>query len=243
MKLLTIILGLVLGGTATALWSYLAKWFADNAFWSSCQETVKNLIEDPGGDDFLKHYVQLLRALGVYLGKTTCRVGITVLPILVALHFFSPIISKHQAQQATSLIVYPQQDINLSDPTATLVATGSEHASPRADHAAQVTVSTPTWTTEFGYEDAIVATNSNLTAVLYQLCGFRVTHHVDAPKLLLIRPRAQDINPLWPFLNDFEFVFWTSMVLASAAMGMLIHKWPSTARSSALFLPHQPSGS
>lgn len=243
MKTLTIVIGLMLGGTATFLWQYLAKWFADRTFWRSCHELTQKLIQDPGSDDFFQHYFALLRSLGIYLGKTTCRVAITITPIVLALYFFSPMIARRQAEQATGLFVHPEQNVVLSAEGTQLATVGKEFEWP-ANNAETLRLRTTNWEQEIDFRDTFVATNSAMTSALYQSCGYHVVLDPRAPKLLLIRPTSNEINPLWPYMNDYEFVFWMCLCLASGAMGMLLHQWPGKKpKLASLYVTHQPTAS
>ena len=185
-KILAIAIGLFLGGTAAALWLYTERWFADKTFWSSCQKLLRKVLEDPGSDEFFTHYLRLLRSLGSYLGKTTCRVAITVLPIIIALHFFTPVITRQQAEQATTLCVYPEQeDVKLVVDGNALPGIENDFRWPEASNNT-VTIQSGTWQHEVDCSETTLATNSQAMSTIYQACGYRTLFDLSLIHILTL---------------------------------------------------------
>jgi hypothetical protein len=62
------------------------------------------------------------------------------------------------------------------------------------------------------------------SCTVFQLLAFRVMETPEpvlpeAP-FLVVRPRHHDINPLWPYLSDLEFVF-AGALMAGSVIGLL----------------------
>lgn len=239
MKPLASVAGLLLGGMATLVWLQTARWFGDKVFWGSARQLTASLLADPTNDEFFQQYLKLLRSLSVYLLKTTARVTATVLPIILALYFLSPIFARRQAQIATHLTAYPPQAIELRILSGTLPGSGGQYDWPGKNRG-PLSVSTPDWSTHVDYAQPVVMTNSLFKKYAYQACGFHVVHAEHAPDLLLLRPSAADSNPFWPYLNDTEFLFWICVAMASLAVATFCCKF-SLSEDSRRRLPKSPS--
>lgn len=217
--------GIVLGGIVTIVWSVLGRWFADNSFWRSTREVADKLMSAPP-EEFFRHYGLLVQSLAVYLFKTGCRVTISILPVMIVMCLFWPMMATQQLNLATHLEVYPPQDlvVRVSDQTVASRPNGScDIPVQSASQAAEISASDWSFSvSSLAYPVAL--SNSQVTRVALLLCGFKVHGSEHFPPLLIMRPSAGDANPLWPYLSDLEFSFWLAMFGASLVVGAVM-KW------------------
>ena len=159
----SIISGVVLGGLATMLWIGLGPWLSDKTVWSSLRELASSLLSGSPSEDFVRQYFAMLRALGIYLVKTTCRVCISVLPVVGGLTLLTPLIAETQLKQADGLGIYPEQPITVRCGHRTMYATDGLYDLPSRKVDDCVTLATADWSSNLPFAEPVVISSSDIS--------------------------------------------------------------------------------
>lgn len=217
-------LGAVLGGVVVLLWNALGSRFGEDRFWPLFQQLARDLTAGAPPEKILRQYGELLKLLALYVGKMTCRVGIAILPVVLSFGLLAPVVSSRAMRSADRLEIYPPQSavVALGDSSLVFGADGRAEL-PRAARDAPVSIATQEFAMELPrLNGAVAVTNSTWTCLGLQLLGLNAHHRPNGPSLLMLRPDLADNNPLYPYLSDVEFWFWTGLLGASLASGLVL---------------------
>jgi len=181
-------------------------------FWTSLGAIAKELLAVDEPRRLLQLYRQIWVNVGAYAMRNLGGLVLGWLPVGLFLVFAAPSAIPLWNRSADGLALFPE------------VATGHEAARPSEILAGPGIpgaglVEMPS---EAPLRTAVCWTET--TCTIFQLLAFQVIETqrpvlADAP-YLMVRPRHHDINPLWPYLSDLEFVF-ASALMAGSVVGLV----------------------
>ena len=223
-ELVSATVGLMLGGIVMLLWTALARWLGDERFWPLFREIASDLAAGASPEQFFRKYTQLLKLLASYVGKTTCRIGIAILPVVVAFGLLAPLVSRRAMEAAEYLTIHPPHSAVVKIGTGSFaVGRDGRIELPREERDQPVSLAGPDAAVRLPrLEGAIAIANSPWTCLGLQLLGLDTLYLADGPSLLILRPYMGDDNPLYPYLSDLEFWFWSGLVAGSLAGGFVV---------------------
>jgi Sulfotransferase family len=219
---LSVSLGIILGAAVILYWHALGRRLADTTFWPAFHQLSRRISGGQLPDDFFAAYARLLRLLAVYLARTGCRVAITILPVVLVVVALGPVANHYAAEQADRLCVYPVQPMTIDiggqsvrfDGTGTSFQPGGVPTGPTS------LVTEPVPLVDF--DGMLAVSSSPWTTLGLQLLGLPAQTVDRGPSLLILRASNGTTNPLWPYLGNLEFWFWSSMIGSSLLAGGLI---------------------
>jgi hypothetical protein len=217
-------IGAVLGGVVVLLWNALGSRFGEDRFWPLFQKLARDLAAGAPPKQILRQYGELLKLLAIHVGKTTCRVSIAIFPVVLSFSLFAPVASSRAMRSADHLEIYPPQSVVVTLGELSLVFGPDRRAElPRAERDAPVSIASQEFAIELPrLKGAVAVTNSTWTCLGLQLLGLNAHHRPNGPSLLMLRPHLADCNPLYPYLSDVEFWFWSGLLGASLASGLVL---------------------
>jgi hypothetical protein len=209
----SLIFGTVLGWLFAVIWRWFAPASMNRRFWASLGNTAKELLAVDEPRHLLELYGRLWVDLGGYLMRNVGGLVLGCLPVGLFLALVAPAALGVWDRTADGVALYPD-----------VAATGRTRAAPSEVLAglgipgaglAEMSSDAPRRT-------AICWTATSCT--VFQLLAFRV---METPKpvlpeapYLVVRPWHHDINPLWPYLSDLEFVF-AGALMAGSVVGLM----------------------
>jgi hypothetical protein len=221
---LSLCLGVAFGVVAVTIWHALGRWLGDDDFWPSLARIARGMVAGDSQQNFFAEYAQLLRLLGRYLVRTGCRVGLTVLPVLLAVLLLGPSAARYEARQSHRLYAYPRQELTL-DVGGEVVAFDANGASSTQREipfgpTRLVTASSSIPLADF--HGTLAICHRPATCLGLKLLGLDARMVDEGPPLLIVRPGGTRGNLLWPYLGNLEFAFWTGLCCASLVAGFLM---------------------
>jgi hypothetical protein len=217
-------LGLIAGAMAVAIWNALGRKLGDSEFWPGLRRLATRMVTGAAQQDFFREYVQLLRLLGRYLARTSIRVALTIVPVASVVVLLGPIAIRHEAALSDRIGVFPPQSGALHSRNRSL----SLDAEGMAFHGAalpQGPVELILHDTKLSlpeFRGAVAVSNCGWTCLGLQLMGFDARHVEGGPALLVLRTSGETANPLWPWLGNLEFTFWSAVMAGSLVAGAVM---------------------
>jgi hypothetical protein len=223
-EIVSAVVGFVLGGLVMAVWTALGRWLREDRFWPLFRQISRDLAAGVSPERFLQQYAHLLKVLAAYLGKTTVRVGIAILPVVVSYALFAPIMSSRAMHSAERLEIYPPQGavVTLGGRSLAFGTDGRAELRPGQLDAPATFVLGNCSIELPRLNGPIAVTNSPWKCLGLQLVGLKTHHQPDGPPLFILRPDLADNNPVYPYLSDVEFWFWAGLVCASLVVGLVL---------------------
>ena len=211
--------GILLGVTFALIWHFAAKWLGKDEFWQTFARTAQQLISGEDDENFFRHYFLLVRAMVSYVGKMLLAITLASLPVAITVSLLAPIADSHLAASARFLEIH-------STDAASIEVAGREYR-PRdqrisldfeLDQRAELlALGRRTAVESLSTKHAVCS--SRWQQMLLKTLGFRVVA-LQSPAstggLVIVRPSRGDDNPLWPYLDDLEFL--TLAVISGASI-------------------------
>jgi len=217
--------GLLLGVVTAFIWDRVLLWWGESGFWRAVADFTQAAVSGSNDADFLRQYGQLLKELGKYLARNLVTIGVAFLPVTIFLLIAWPMAHASANGRATQLVVYPPQAVTIETGGQTHRLEPPHDSLPLPeDRAASLEIAAggATLHCDSASENCAFAT-SEWQRLLLSLFDFHVAESPPEVPLLILRPSGGDDNWFWPYLNDLEFLFLTSVSAASLG-GMLFLK-------------------
>jgi len=203
----SLISGALLGWLFARLWRRAAPRATNRRFWLSLGEIARRLLVVEDLPTLLALYRRLALEAGAYVIRNLGGLVLGCLPVAAFLILVAPAALALWDRRADSLVLHP-------------APAGSPAAAPELLERLGLPGS--------GEQDASAMVPTRIAVcwtwtacTTFHLLAFRVIETPepvlpDAP-YLVARPGHRDLNPLWPYLNDVEFVFACAFMAASLA--------------------------
>jgi len=223
-------LGLIVGGLASGLWSWLSKRLGDDGFWPRLNQVMQLLLSSEPDNQFFREYLKLLPFFVKHVAKKLAVALVALSPVVLAWLMLSPLANSVWYRHPIDVEIYPAQALSIRTADSTLELHETDGKIPYSDELARA-VSLITAAGEFQCPTLLRKQAYSSTLVqrwLLPLIGFQLLAASESVEPLggaafLIQPTSGDNNCLWPYLNDWEFDFFACLSLASVA-GMAFSK-------------------
>jgi hypothetical protein len=189
-----------MGGWAFAvIWARLVPSSIQRQFWSTMAQVSKGMVVAEDSSEFLALYRQLGVSLARYVGRNAGGLILGCLPLIVLTFALSAWLFRPWDARAGRPSVYPPgaATLRLRDAGGPLLLSLPDVAEPIAIESRDPIRMAVCWDTP--------------RCLLLESLDFSVTTR-DAPVgarygAIIVRPDHASWNPLFPYLNDLEFVF------------------------------------
>lgn len=218
------IAGAGLGVFVACIANWLSGRLGGGDFWKSLPELTRALATQADSDAFLKLYGKLLRLLGAYLFRNAVQLAVSFAPVIATVILAGPAVMEAYNRGATELSVHPPRSLNLETDAGGQATNDSGSAFiPVPDFAGTRVATTETGTFPVAnprQNQAWCLTDWGRLGM--GLLGFETHVATEATGYLVLRPKRSDWNPLWPYLNDLEFLLYLGIALASGATALIL---------------------
>lgn len=202
--------GLLLGWLFVKLWRRLVPPGTHGKFWTSLGDITRHMLAVDELSLLLSLYQRLARDVGGYLLRNLSGILLACLPAGAFLIFVAPSALALWDRNSAGLVLYPPAASELAKAVdrdeslaAALGVTDSELKRQPSETVGRTAVC---W--------------SKTYCAIFRLLAFRVIETseviVHTQPYLVIRAQHGDVNFLWPYLNDLEFVFICAFMAATA---------------------------
>ncbi len=195
-------------------------------FWPRVKRFSELLVAADEQRDFLRQYIALWPVLGRYLARNLVLMIAALVPIILSWWLFSIAAVRVTCPSAVFVLMAPSQQVTIQWP-----GDPAQEQSPLSLQPHENRVKTAV-----GLEQPVVfslpegrlrcstlihkhAYASRWTGRLsFALLGFRTMSEERPPgnlRWLLVQPDRGDDNVLWPYLSDWEFVFFVAIALGA----------------------------
>lgn len=204
-----VISGALLGYSIGTLFSFVVKPGVSAEFWSELIKHAQGLLigED---EDFWPHYKALVRSTFKYVGLQLLGVTAAFGPIIVVLLYLGPLIMAFWEQGAEWVVI--------SETAGQLQTMQVSSADSDSGRTLLLSDNTAIQLTAEPGSTAICSPNS-WACLLLAGFGFHTLESASSVMLelghVVVRATRGDWNPLWPYLSDPEFLFFTSLSIIS----------------------------
>ncbi len=211
--------GLFAGVTASLTSRFLKRRFDSRSLWLQIQRCIRTLTKETDGRRFIQTYLLLLRQSGRFVSLQLLTATVAIVPVITAYLSSSVVCDALTQWKSGCVVVLPAAAITISTADGThLLYHGQHNYQLAADSRASVEVSiegiAPVSIAPLrkqGYSDSAWK-QFLLTCLGFDRLKLSALNRPSIT-LLVCRPSSDDSNPLWPWLNDAEFLF---IVTASA---------------------------
>jgi hypothetical protein len=209
----SLVAGTVVGWLFAVIWRRCAPAAINRRFWASLGDTARELLAVDEPRRLLELYRRIWVGVGGYVMRNVGGLALGCLPVGLFLVFAAPPALDLWNRTADGIALYPEVATTRRTPAAPAeILAGLEI--PGAGPIGMSSGAPP--------RTAICWTETDCT--VFQLLGFLAIETPEpvlpAPPYLVVRPRHHDINPLWPYLGDLEFVF-VCALMAGSVVGLV----------------------
>lgn len=211
--------GLFAGVTASLASRFLKRRLDSRNLWLQMQRCIRTLTKETDGRRFVQTYLLLLRQSGRFVSLQLLTATVAIIPVITAYLSSSVVSDALTGWKSGCLVIMPAATTTISTVDgAHLLHQGQHNYQLATDSRASVEVSIEGVATvsiaplrKQGYSDS-VSKQFLLTCLGFDRLQLSAPNRPSIT-LLISRPSNDDSNPLWPWLNDAEFLF---IVAASA---------------------------
>lgn len=209
----SVILGASFGFIVATLFRRVAPGGSTKRYWAAAADAIRGLLYSDS-DEFWHHYGALIGSSLAYIARQLLAVLVAFLPMVIVVFLVAPLLWA-QWDEGAGLMVSPPESARLISPGA------ASSAAVNAGRALQLADGTLVELPEKPGAIA-VCTTGELSCYALISIGFTVVDHDGAAQAhagpIIVRSWHDDWNPFWPYLNDPEFLFLTSLVVFSLAL-------------------------
>jgi hypothetical protein len=218
-----VVLGFGGGWLFYRLWRALLPRSRGRVFWQNLPESVRGMLTSDEPSELLRHYRTLLLSTANYAGRNLLAVLVAIAPItaiflaLTVMDLSGHVATRFQIHPAT-VIAPPVRLLNgwRMDNHRLLI-----HRDELRDSTVRLagqTLNRDTLARKHAFCETAVS------CLLFDMMLFE-THRVDpeTSKMrgsVVLRPLLLNGNPLWPYLNDFDFWFFISVMMGSTTAAL-----------------------
>ncbi len=212
MLILWTIGAVLVGAVAGLMIGRIFRWIAPSGssrdYFSGVASSIRELVV---GDEseFWTHYKHVIFSTVKYVGRQLLALFAAFAPIAVLLLLISPMIWPYWNQHG-SLLAYPDGDTE----TVWAFAAGDSKGTLSVISETGHSLSVPS-----NVSSHAICTTDSWACTLLPGIGFTTSIDdalaADGASYVVVRWHRDDWNPLWPYLNDIEFLFFLSISLLS----------------------------
>jgi hypothetical protein len=193
-------------------------------YWTETGQNILGLLKGDE-DKFWNHYRNIIRVTFRYAGLQFLGVFLAILPLIILMMTTWPWLQSIWNQSAP-LTIFPNEAGKI------IVQKSSSSSDPQKKVSGLASEVNPTQTLVLreGYkhylDDALANyvfyPTGSLTGTVMEMFGFKAIpvdpSMLDKHDIVIVRAHHEDLNPLWPYLSDPEFLFFLSFSIISIVL-------------------------
>ena len=219
-----IVVGATLGIIVSLISRMVSRWIGNGDFWTSLLKLARAVTTASDGNAFLRVYGSLLKLLGSYLLRNAVQLAASLTPVVATVALLDPLVAASYNRSAVALAIHPRRQLTVEAGQARFES--SEDGAvirpmPQVDGAGKASAGGK----EFQF--ASLRRNNSWCATEWgrlgtSLLGFDAHDSFGDAGFLILRPFCNDSNPLWPYLNDLEFLFYAALAITSIGTALFL---------------------